>query len=326
MGGGGVVLLHVGHQVRDPVRYSGRSPDRVSGADAFARKPNLFALGARPDRHSLRAGSGAPPPAQRPKGALVLGHGAGGGVEAVDLMAGPKPRSPRTPPSRWSRAISRRRPALTRGAKQLDAAWVAVVEHLRANELAEPAARRRRPVARRPRRLSHGRGDGAAAVLCLAFPLVPPRRGQNRPRAGCRSWRPSAVPVLVVQGESDRFGMPPTGPKREVVKVRGDHGLKADAEAVAAAVRGWLSLPPLLPLPSSHSLLPPPSPPPLLPPPPPLPPPSPPPPPPSPLPPPPPPPPAHQRRTSPRLGCSAARRSASSRRSRFAAASSRPNG
>jgi uncharacterized protein len=43
-----------------------------------------------------------------------------------------------------------------------------------------------------------------------------------------------------VQGERDRFGMPPAGPRRTVVQVPGDHGLKADVEAVAAAVRDWL--------------------------------------------------------------------------------------
>jgi hypothetical protein len=52
-----------------------------------------------------------------------------------------------------------------------------------------------------------------------------------------------SVPVLVIQGESDPFGMPPDGPKnRTVVKVKGNHGLKADLEAVAAAVSGWLPL------------------------------------------------------------------------------------
>ncbi|HKP91012.1 MAG TPA: hypothetical protein VJT75_13680, partial [Thermoleophilaceae bacterium] len=48
------------------------------------------------------------------------------------------------------------------------------------------------------------------------------------------------VPVLVVQGERDRFGMPPPGPSREVAVVPGDHGLKADLEAVGAAVQAWL--------------------------------------------------------------------------------------
>jgi hypothetical protein len=34
--------------------------------------------------------------------------------------------------------------------------------------------------------------------------------------------------------------MPPAGPMREVAKVPGDHGLKADLDAVVAAVRAWL--------------------------------------------------------------------------------------
>jgi hypothetical protein len=46
---------------------------------------------------------------------------------------------------------------------------------------------------------------------------------------------------LVVQGKRDRFGIPPESALREVVEVPGDHGLKADPEAVAAAVRGWLA-------------------------------------------------------------------------------------
>ncbi len=78
------------------------------------------------------------------------------------------------------------------------------------------------------------------AVLCLAFPLLPPRRGDKPPQSRLPELEAVELPVLVVQGESDRFGMPPPGPNREVVKIRGDHGLKADTEAVAAAVRAWL--------------------------------------------------------------------------------------
>ena len=48
------------------------------------------------------------------------------------------------------------------------------------------------------------------------------------------------MPVLVVQGEHDRFGTPPAAPGRSVVVVRGDHGLKQDTAAVAAAAREWL--------------------------------------------------------------------------------------
>jgi hypothetical protein len=50
-----------------------------------------------------------------------------------------------------------------------------------------------------------------------------------------------AVPVLVVQGERDPFGMPPDAPGRTVARVSGDHGLKADRAAIAAAVGGWLA-------------------------------------------------------------------------------------
>jgi uncharacterized protein len=48
------------------------------------------------------------------------------------------------------------------------------------------------------------------------------------------------APVLVVQGENDRFGMPPPGRNREVVQVPGDHSLRKDTHAVAAAVEDWL--------------------------------------------------------------------------------------
>jgi hypothetical protein len=47
--------------------------------------------------------------------------------------------------------------------------------------------------------------------------------------------------MLVVQGESDRFGIPPGAPGRTVVRIRGDHGLRSDAAGLTAAVRGWLA-------------------------------------------------------------------------------------
>ena len=48
---------------------------------------------------------------------------------------------------------------------------------------------------------------GADAVLCLAFPLVPPRRGEKPPQSRLPELEAVGLPVLVVQGESDRFGM-----------------------------------------------------------------------------------------------------------------------
>jgi uncharacterized protein len=82
---------------------------------------------------------------------------------------------------------------------------------------------------------------GAAAVLCLAFPLEPPARGDKPRQSRLAELDAVTVPTLVVQGERDPFGIPPPGPSREVVTVPGDHGLKADVEGVATAVGSWLS-------------------------------------------------------------------------------------
>jgi hypothetical protein len=48
------------------------------------------------------------------------------------------------------------------------------------------------------------------------------------------------VPTLVVQGSRDPFGIPPASAQRTVVEVPGDHNLKTDLQAVAAAARDWL--------------------------------------------------------------------------------------
>ncbi len=177
-----------------------------------------------------------------PSGALVLGHGAGGGIEAPDLVAATDAATSAgftvALVEQPYRVAGRRSPA---PAKRLDEAWVAVLEHLRVNELEglplivggrSLGAR----VACRTLELT-----GGVAVLCLAFPLLPPRRGDKPPQSRLPELEAVRVPVLVVQGESDRFGMPPEGPDRRVVKVAGDHGLKADTQAVGEAVAAWLS-------------------------------------------------------------------------------------
>jgi predicted alpha/beta-hydrolase family hydrolase len=82
---------------------------------------------------------------------------------------------------------------------------------------------------------------GAVAVLCLAFPLEPPPRAGKPPQSRLSELDAVKLPTLVVQGERDRFGIPPSGPSREVAIVAGDHGLKADPDAVTAAVRAWLA-------------------------------------------------------------------------------------
>jgi predicted alpha/beta-hydrolase family hydrolase len=90
---------------------------------------------------------------------------------------------------------------------------------------------------------------GAVAVLCLAFPLQPPARSGAAPRPSrLPELDAVAVPVLVVQGERDPFGMPPEAPGRRIAVVPGDHSLKADRAAVAESVRSWLRDLPLPPI------------------------------------------------------------------------------
>ena len=176
-------------------------------------------------------------------GVLVLGHGAGGGVGARDLVtAAEAARSLGLSVALVEqpyRLAGRRSPA---PAHQLDAAWVAVVDHLRVAELVRGllVVGGRSSGARVACRTAAA--TGADGVLCLAFPLVPPPR-QGRPPGPSRLPELDAVPVatLVVQGENDRFGIPPEGPLRTVAVVRGDHALRSDPGAVSDAVRTWLS-------------------------------------------------------------------------------------
>jgi predicted alpha/beta-hydrolase family hydrolase len=172
--------------------------------------------------------------------ALVLGHGAGGGVGSSDLVAA-------TDAARAAgltvalveqpyRVAGRRS---TPPAPQLDTSWTAVVEAMRAGALDGlaliPGGRSSgaRVACRTAAEL------GAVAVLCLAFPLHPQGRGDDPTKSRLGELDAVEVPTLVVQGESDPFGMPPEGPRRTVVRVSGGHTL-SNKTAVAAAVSEWL--------------------------------------------------------------------------------------
>jgi uncharacterized protein len=125
-------------------------------------------------------------------------------------------------------------------ARQLDAAWTAVVDYLLEGEL------RGLPLVVGGRSLGArvacrtAEATGAVAVLCLAFPLHAPGRSGAAKPTRLHELNEVTVPTLVVQGERDPFGMPPASERRTVVQVPGDHSLKTDLEAVAAAVRAWL--------------------------------------------------------------------------------------
>jgi uncharacterized protein len=178
---------------------------------------------------------------REPRGLIVLGHGAGGGVAAPDLAAATRAAVDlgiaAVLVEQPYRVAGRRSPA---PAPQLDAAWVDVVEQVRddAGVRAPLIAGGRSSGARVACRTAAE--VGAAGVVCLAFPLRPP----GRPDASSRlpELELVRVPTLVVQGERDAFGLPPATRSRTVARVRGDHSLKSDVAAVREAVAAWLAV------------------------------------------------------------------------------------
>ena len=169
--------------------------------------------------------------------ALLLGHGAGGGIGAPDLLAATRVALAAELTvvlvEQPYRVAGRRAPAPT---GQLDAAWLAVVTHVRSLLGAGPLLFGGRSSGARVACRTATEG-GAAGVLCLAFPVHPPGRPDKDRLAELAA---PTVPVLVVQGERDPFGRPEPAPGREVVLLRGDHSLKSDVPGLASAVEAWL--------------------------------------------------------------------------------------
>ena len=169
----------------------------------------------------------------------MLGHGAGGGIDAPDLVAATNAaRSAQLTVALIEqpyRVAGRRSPA---PARQLDAAFSFVVSELREG-----------PLGGIDLLVTGGRSSGArvacrtasdtgsAAVLCLAFPLHPPGRPE---KSRLDELDAVEVPTLVVQGGNDPFGMPPDGRNRTVVRVAGSHSLR-DGSSITAAVASWLA-------------------------------------------------------------------------------------
>jgi predicted alpha/beta-hydrolase family hydrolase len=178
-------------------------------------------------------------PGSRPRGVLVLGHGASGGVQAVDLVAA------RDAALGAGFAVARvTQPYRVAGRKvppaapALDEAWLAVVAEVRTrvgprvplvvggrSSGARVACRTARPL-------------GAVGALALAFPLHPP----GRPNASRAGELDPTVPTLVVNGSADPFGVPePVGLVRVVVREGQRHDLRGDPAGLRDEVARWLT-------------------------------------------------------------------------------------
>lgn len=210
-----------------------------------------------PARAVLTPGAGAP---RARTSVLVLGHGAGGGIDARDLLA-----LDAALPALGVTVVRVEQPWRVAGRKVagpppgLDIAWIAVLAYLRATLPELAPGRSRRPAARL---VVGGRSAGArvacrtavavgaSACLALAFPLHPPGRPE---RSRAEELTGAGVPTLVVQGERDAFGGPGLFPPgTDLLPVpHADHGFRVPARAplsqreamdvLVAGVGRWLT-------------------------------------------------------------------------------------
>ena len=172
---------------------------------------------------------------------LVLTHGAGGGVDTPDLAT-----VRRAAIDAGIAVVRLTQPYVVAGRRsppspeKQDQAWLEALA----------AVRRRRGFAELPL-IVGGRSNGArvtcrtavasgaVAVVALAFPVHPP----GKPEASrIAELEAAGVPVLVVQGDRDPFGMPAPAPGREVVVIQGaDHSLKRGLATAAAEVTRFVT-------------------------------------------------------------------------------------
>ena len=168
--------------------------------------------------------------AEDPVATLLLGHGAGNGIESRDLVA----LAEHLPPQGIS-VVRLEQPWRLAGRKiatappTLDAALLAAVEVVRADLTDGPLVLGGRSAgARSAARCA--RAVEASGCLALAFPLHPPGKPE---KSRLEELRSAGLPTMVVQGELDRMGRPEEFPGDvELTVVPGaDHGFAVGARA-----------------------------------------------------------------------------------------------
>lgn len=170
--------------------------------------------------------------AKRPVATLVLTHGAGGGIDAPDLL-----RLARTLPQQGISVTLVEMPWRVQGKKLaprpevIDETYLAVMNSMRMRSPLIVGGRS--AGARSACRIA--RSVGAKGVLALSFPLHPPGRPE---RSRLPELLGARVPVLVVQGEKDPFGTPEEFPSHLDLAVvpAADHGMKVPLSRARGAV------------------------------------------------------------------------------------------
>src|SRR5215469_298553 len=176
-----------------------------------------------------------------PKFLLVLTHGAGGGVTSADLMAA------RQAGLEAGGAVARvLQPYRVRGAsapgspERQDAAWLEIIEALRAGHPGVPLVQGGRSNGARVA-CRTAKASGSAGVIALAFPLHPPGKAHVLEKSRAGELRSAGVPVLVVNGDRDPFGVPDEADADQVVVLKGEtHSLSGHRAEVVNVITTWL--------------------------------------------------------------------------------------
>lgn len=178
----------------------------------------------------------------QPELLLVLTHGAGGGVATKDILAAKKAGLSAgaavalvTQPYRLRGASAPGSPA------RQDAAWLEVIGALREQHPGLPLVQGGRSNGARVA-CRTAKQAAAAAVIALAFPLHPPGKAGDPARSRAAELRAAGVPVLVINGERDPFGVPDAGDAARLVVLPGQaHALSGQPEVITAEVESWLN-------------------------------------------------------------------------------------
>ncbi len=176
---------------------------------------------------------------------LLLTHGAGGGIDAPDLLAA------RDAAAAAGGAVARvLQPYRMRGARApgaatgQDAAWLEIAAALRARQPGLPLVQGGRSNGARVA-CRTAAAAGARGVLALAFPLHPPGRPERSRADELRAAADAGIPVLAVSGDRDPFGVPDqatAGAGVTVVVLPGRaHALSGDRAGIGRAVTAWLA-------------------------------------------------------------------------------------
>jgi uncharacterized protein len=178
---------------------------------------------------------------KHPKLLLVLTHGAGGGVASKDVLA-----AKRGGLAAGAVVALVTQPYRVRGASapgsatRQDAAWLEIIGALREEHPGLPLVQGGRSYGARVA-CRTAQQAGATAVIALAFPLHPPGKADDPARSRAGELRAAGVPVLVINGERDPFGIPDADDAAKLVVLPGEtHSLSGHSQVITTEVETLL--------------------------------------------------------------------------------------